>query len=660
MFAAYAKWSWLPGLTNFIQDQNKKHYQNHLRSVSESLVPSLLQQQLANVHDTLDSLLEVNPSWKRVYLYNKDGKLLYPLSSKKMAYPGRSILVIRQNIEIYTRKIGSLELVLDNTAYFRKLNSFKNYFILVLALLLCVIVISVAALLDWVVSRPIKVLSLASKKLAEGDYSVELPKSQSDEVGNLVQNFETMREALDCYKQQVEKEIIGHKETATELRQQKEQLAYYAAHDSLTGLLNRREFEFRLQAALQTAVTQGAQHSVLFLDMDRFKMINDSCGHIAGDELLKRMGKLISLHVRETDSLARLGGDEFSILLEDCSGKEAEKIVSDLHAHIQEMNFSWDDRVISVGASIGMTFVDRNVVDVQAVLTSADRACYRAKKEGRNRYFIHRSGQDESASIHKKSNIMSTIVKSLEGDRFTLYAQPIHHLRGDDSRDHYEVLVRMLGEDEEIIMPDDFIPIAERYNLMSKVDKWVLKNTLGALQELNTSGFNSVSLSVNLSGISMSDASLLSYIKEQFELYDVNASDICFEITETAAISDIVNAKILITELKQIGCEFSLDDFGSGFSSFSYLKNLSVDYLKIDGVFVQDLIDDPVNAAMVQSIHEIGKVLGMKTIAEFVETEEILEKIKAIGVDYAQGYCIARPSPLLEVVTRRAAKIGTA
>jgi len=413
--------------------------------------------------------------------------------------------------------------------------------------------------------------------------------------------------------------------------------------------------------AIETALTQGAEHSILFIDMDRFKMVNDSCGHLAGDELLKQMGTLIRHHVRESDSIARLGGDEFSILLEHCSAKVSEKIIRNLHAHIQEMNFSWDDRVISVGASIGMTFIDRNSADMQAVFTAADRACYIAKKEGRNRYYIHRPGEDECLAVHKQSSMVSNIVKSLEAGRFTLYAQPIQHLRSDDDqRDHYEVLVRMLDEEGEIIMPGDFIPVAERYNLMCKVDKWVLKNTLITLQELNATGFNSVSLAINLSGISMSDASLLSYIKEQFTFYDVIASDVCFEITETAAISDIVNAKALIADLKQIGCEFSLDDFGSGFSSFSYLKNLAVDYLKIDGVFVKDLIKDPVNAAMVQSIHDIGKVLGMKTIAEFVENEEILSKIKDIGVDYAQGYCIARPAPLLEVVTHSKIKVSTA
>ncbi len=661
LFAAYAKWIWLPGLIDFIQEENKKHYKSHLRSVSESLVPLLLQQQLANVHDTLDSLLEVNPHWKRIYLYNKKGRLLYPIGVKKITDFNEKLMVFRRDIVIYTRKIGSLELVLDNTSYLNKLKRFENYFILVLAILLCLIVISIAALLDWIVSWPIKTLSLASEKLANGDYSAKLPKHQSDEVGNLVKSFKSMRDALDRYKSQVEQEISGHKETTAELRQEQERLAYHAMHDSLTGLLNRSEFDVRLKSAIETAYTQGAEHSILFIDMDRFKMVNDSCGHLAGDELLKQMGTLIRHQVRDTDSIARLGGDEFSVLLEHCSEKVSEKIIRNLHARIQEMNFSWDDRVISVGASIGMTFINRNTADMHTVFTAADRACYMAKKEGRNRYFIHRPGKDDGVAIYKQSSMVSNIVKSLEADRFTLYAQAIQSLRQDgDLRDHYEVLVRMLDDEGNIIMPADFIPVAERYNLMPKVDKWVLKNTLLALQELNASGFNSVSLSINLSGISMSDAGLLSYINEQFGLYDVQASDICFEITETAAISDITNAKVLIAELKKIGCEFSLDDFGSGFSSFSYLKNLAVDYLKIDGVFVQDITKDPVNYAMVQSIHDIGKVLGMKTIAEFVESAAISAKIKDIGVDYAQGYHIARPSPLLEVVTHNKVKVSSA
>ncbi len=652
VFTSYAQWYWFPRLTSSVKAQHAIELQNHLKSVGESLIPLLLQAQLANIHDTLDSLMEANPSWKQIQLKNKFGQTLYPISPKSFDTFGENRIMLYQKITLVDREIAGLGLVVDISSNLKKIEKLERNFFSLLLLLLILMVFSIAILLEWIVSRPIRRLSLVSEKLSEGDYDAKLPIAHEDEVGHLVKRFDLMRQALKQYRYQVEEEIIGHKQTTRELVNQKERLAYYATHDSLTGLYNRREFETRLYAAIDRARKDVTEHTIFYIDLDRFKLVNDSCGHLGGDLLLKQISNLIKNHVRGSDTVARLGGDEFAVLLEYCPADIAKNTVIQLNKSIKKFIFRWQDKTFSVGASIGVSFITENTPGIESILQAVDGACYTAKRQGKNRYHIDKSGEEAIDFSEQKVESVAYLLDALHEDKFVLYVQPFQALDPQaDSRLHYEILIRMLGDQEtNLVLPSKFIPSAERYNLMAKIDQWVITSAFKSLQKIAAFSQKTVALSINLSGISMSDMELLTFINQQLKIYSINAKNICFEITETTAISDISNAKMLINELKKIGCEFALDDFGSGFSSLAYLKNLPIDYLKIDGEFIREIADDPISEAMVQSIHQIARVLGMKTIAEFVENDVIRKKIEKIGVDYIQGNGIAEPFPISELL----------
>jgi diguanylate cyclase (GGDEF)-like protein len=657
LFVCYANWYWLPRLTDFTTQQNHAHLSKHLESIGESLMPLLLERELGNIYGTLDTLLESNPEWKQIKLHDADNRLLYPATDKPMPAPRNNLLVFRQPIKIHTRTIGRLDLAVDISPDITAIQLFKQSFLVALLFLLFALGTVFAILVELIVSRPINKLAIAADNVSKGEYFAQLPNASADEVGHLVKCFKSMRNALQSYKGQVEQEIEGHKTTTKELAQQKERFAFHASHDSLTGLINRREFEVRLRSAIDRAQKDGIEHTVCFIDLDRFKIINDSCGHIAGDELLKQTGGFLKKYLRTGDSVARLGGDEFALLLESCPLNLARKVVHNLHDKLQEFLFSWDDQIFKVNASIGVAAVTKHTTTQESVLTAADDACYTAKEKGRNRYHINEPGDNELSSTQRGEGSVSGIIKALEKDQFIIYGQPIVAVNGGTGQGQfYEVLLRMIDDEGQQVLPGKFIPVAERYNLMTKIDRWVIQHALEILDSRKRiSPDQSIALSINLSGSSMSDANILPFICDQVNRLNVNASEICFEITETDAISDLVNAQTLINELKNLGCKFALDDFGSGFSSFAYLKNLTVDYLKIDGLFVRGIVQDPIDLAMVRSIHEIGKVIGIQTIAEFVENEEILVKLRQIGVNYAQGFGIARPAPLVKLLDSAAA-----
>ena len=590
-------------------------------------------------------------------MHDASDRLLYPTTSKPLPAPGDKLLVLQQPIKIHTRIIGKLDLVVDITSDISRIQLLERSFLIALLVLLFAIGAMVTILVELIVSRPINKLAIASDNVSKGEYFAQLPGASADEVGHLVNCFESMRNALQRYKGRVEHEIEGHKNTTRELAQQKERFAYHASHDSLTGLINRREFEIRLRCAIDRARRDGIEHTVCFVDLDRFKIVNDSCGHIAGDELLKQTGKFFKKQLRTGDSVARLGGDEFALLLESCPLDLARKVIHGLHENLQEFLFSWDEQIFKVCASIGVAAVTRHTSTLESVMVAADSACYTAKERGRNCYHINEPEDGDLYPSHKGTGSVSNIIKALEQDRFIIYGQPIVAINGGAAHsEFYEVLLRMIDDQGQLVMPGNFIPAAERYNLMTKIDRWVIQHALEILAS-RTSKLQgrSAALSINLSGASMSDAGILPFIRNQIEKHKINSSKICFEITETNAISDLANAQTLINELKKLGCNFALDDFGSGFSSFAYLKNLAVDYLKIDGLFVRDIVQDPIDLAMVRSIHEVAKVIGIQTIAEFVENDEILLILREIGVDHAQGFGIARPAPLVTLLAGSAA-----
>lgn len=425
------------------------------------------------------------------------------------------------------------------------------------------------------------------------------------------------------------------------------QLNYLAAHDPLTGLLNRREFELRLASAVRDVSESGRGHVLLYLDLDQFKVVNDTCGHRAGDELLKQLAVQLSAGLREMDILARLGGDEFGVLLEYCPLEKAQQLADKLRQLVKEFRFVWEDKGFEIGVSIGLVPINRGDQRMDELLSAADAACYFAKELGRNRVYTYHEGDDATVRRHGEMSWAHRITEAFETDRFRLDGQYISPLHQSDEAPHYEVLIRMLSEEGYVVPPMAFIPAAERYNLMPTIDRWVIRTAFAMLCKAHdTLGHVPIGCSINLSGQSLADDHFLDFIIDQLEQSGIEAERICFEITETAAITNLSRAMALFSELRKRGCRFSLDDFGSGLSSFGYLKTLPVDYLKIDGAFVKDILDDRIDETMVEAIHKVGHVMELKTIAEFVENDEIAERLREIGVDYAQGYGIAAPEPL--------------
>jgi len=431
-------------------------------------------------------------------------------------------------------------------------------------------------------------------------------------------------------------------------RKLRQQLSYQASHDLLTALINRYEFEKRLQEVIDHSKKDLTTHSLFYVDLDEFKVVNDTCGHIAGDELLRQMALLLKDNLRSHDIIARLGGDEFGILLEDCKIEQAVTLADKILGAIQDLQFAWEDKTFRVGASIGVVEVDEFSKDINHVMAIADTACYSAKDSGRNR--IHIAEKDDEAIATRRGEMqwVSVITRALETDAFQLFGQKIIAI--DENTDEFgiELLLRMRHENGSLIMPDAFIPSAERYNLMVQIDRWVIRHALDWLESNKVDRL--VRCAINISGQSLGDEKFLTDTKALLSSKNINCSKICFEITETAAISDLTNATRLITELKALGCRFALDDFGSGLSSFAYLKTLDVDYIKIDGMFVKDVAEDNIDKEMVNSIISIAKAMGKKTIAEYVESDAIREILKEMGVDYIQGYAVDIPVDISELV----------
>ncbi len=425
------------------------------------------------------------------------------------------------------------------------------------------------------------------------------------------------------------------------------QLSWQARHDSLTGLANRREFEMSLSSLLANSDPDRPKHALLYLDLDQFKLVNDTCGHIAGDELLKQIVGLLKANIREMDRLARLGGDEFGLILQACPLPKAERIATQLVEAVRDFRFVWKGKVFSLGVSIGLAIIDETCRDPEAILSAADAACFIAKDKGRNRVWIHHLDDEDVVQRHGEMEWASRINSALENNRFILYYQKVQPISESDGSSYYEFLLRMVNEAGEIISPMAFIPAAERYGTMVSVDRWVVHRVLYWLNKQETSSKSNTNVySINISGQSLCDDGFLQYCLNELDKSRVNPHQLCFEITETAAISNWSHASQFVSALKSRGCLFALDDFGSGMSSFAYLKHLPVDYIKIDGAFVSDMLSDPVDQVMVNAINQIGQVMGIKTIAEFVESQDILNILKEMEVDFAQGYGIHMPEAL--------------
>ena len=436
----------------------------------------------------------------------------------------------------------------------------------------------------------------------------------------------------------------------TEIKKMSETINYQASHDILTGLSNREELSFKLGEVLKSLQQTGESHGLLVIDVDRFKAVNDTCGALAGDELLRQVAAHIQANIQRNDISARIGGDEFAIILMNCEIQDASSVAKRLQEAAANRKFIWQNTVFPVSMSIGIVPLNRDSGDIHAVLAAGDDACHVAKEAGGNRISIF---QLEDSVFQRRRGEMEWIGKinrAIDENRFLLYYQPIVPLdpvKGYSKK--IEILIRLVNEDGGIARPGDFIPSAERYHLMPQIDRWVLENSMRAfrtLQDRKNPLAESI-FSINLSGPSLLDDTLIDNILEILHHYNLSASSFCFEITETAAIQNLSYASRFMKRLKEEGFTFALDDFGSGFSSFGYLRNLPVDYLKIDGSFVQNIDESLVSCTMVQSINSIGHVMGLKTIGEFVKNDKIWNKLVELGVDYGQGYIFAEPRPLL-------------
>lgn len=438
--------------------------------------------------------------------------------------------------------------------------------------------------------------------------------------------------------------VQGH--DVTEAHELSRELSHQASHDALTGLYNRREFEQRLAAALQVVAEAGV-HSVLYLDLDQFKLVNDTCGHHAGDEFLRLVSLVLDARVRPGDTLARLGGDEFGLLLEGCPGPTAERIADELREAIAELEFIWQGRVFGGSISVGLVSVNDESMNLNQILSTADSACFLAKEKGRNRVQVYRREDDELLSHWRDMDVAGRLRAALKEDRFELHWQKIQALKpGTEPANYFEILLRLRHENGELVPPLAFIPAAERYGLMPVLDRHVISRAFAYLATNEENGQPSVCLSVNLSGTTLNDDGFAPFVEDLLKSIPIRASQVCFEITETAAVSNLASTARAMERLKKNGFRFALDDFGSGMSSLGYLRSLPVDYLKIDGVFIRNILEDPVDAAMVQAIAQIAKVMGIQTVAEYVENESVRNLLVEFGVDFGQGYGIHIPEPV--------------
>jgi diguanylate cyclase (GGDEF)-like protein/PAS domain S-box-containing protein len=438
----------------------------------------------------------------------------------------------------------------------------------------------------------------------------------------------------------------------TQLRGMEREMIFLAQHDPLTGLLNRREFERRLDRCLDSARLEGRQHALLYLDLDEFKVVNDTCGHLAGDEMLKQVTALLRSFMRKSDTLARLGGDEFGVLLEDIDLAHAREFGERMRTAVRHYRFAWQERYFEIGVSIGLVPITEESGDIAQILSNADAACYVAKEGGRNRMHEYQADDRALAERYGEMQWISRIHMAFAEQRFCLFRQGIHPLHsrepldGDLEEPFCEIFIRLIDEEGVIVAPGAFIPAAERYHLIASIDRWVVHAAFVAMACSALTHGDRTRFTLNLSGQSIGDPGFLEHVLQELEDTGIAPARVFFEITETAAVSNLAQAVSFIRVLKEKGFRFILDDFGSGLSSFAYLKNLQVDFLKIDGSFVRNMSESSVQRALVEAIHQIGRVMGIRTIAEAVEDQETLAVLREIGVDYAQGYVLDMPEAL--------------
>jgi diguanylate cyclase (GGDEF)-like protein len=516
------------------------------------------------------------------------------------------------------------------------------------SLLILLAGLCISLFLAWRIGRriiqPILALTHTVSRIGEGHLEERVEPTGQAELRMLQRGVNHMAAHLQAMQEQMQEKI----DQATA------RLVYQANHDALTGLINRAEFERRLERLLLSALQQDREHALCYMDLDQFKVINDTCGHAAGDELLRQLALLLKANLRERDTLARLGGDEFALLLENCSVMDALEVADTFRTEVQRFRFKWGDRIFAIGMSVGMVAINRDSGTTASLLSAADSACYVAKDRGRNQIHLYESRDLDLARHRGEMQWVTRIQRALEDGRLRLSWQEISRTDGTvESMRHVELLLRMLDEDGSEILPMAFIPAAERYCIMPSLDSWVIEETLRVCQGYLAAQCDRHYLfAVNLSGASVKDPAFRRMLLECLQKNTELGPHLCFEITETAAIGNLAVVNDFIGAMHTFGCSFALDDFGSGLSSFTYLKNLKVDYLKIDGAFVRDIASNAIDRSMVEAIHRIGHQMGLKTVAEYVESDRILAVLREIGVDYVQGNGVHCPEPLEKLCSK--------
>jgi diguanylate cyclase (GGDEF)-like protein/PAS domain S-box-containing protein len=449
-----------------------------------------------------------------------------------------------------------------------------------------------------------------------------------------------------------EPSVLVVSEDITESRRRSEQLAYHANHDALTGLVNRRAFEERLDHAIAVARAEHVEYALCYLDLDQFKVINDTCGHVAGDEFLRQVGRALQSVVSKRDTLARLGGDEFGVLLERCQVDQAKRVAYAALDAVDNLFLTWDDRRFRVGISIGLVPIDHASESVESVLRAADVACYAAKEAGRNRIHVYDQSDPAPTQRHTHMDWIDRIKHGLANGHFQLSYQPIVALtNGSAAETSFEVLLRMKGDDGAEIMPDVFLPVAERFNLSTRIDYWVVSNVLALFEQDKSRVARLDWCAINISPHSINDLDFVEFLIEKLKKSALPPERICFELTERSALSNVMAARHFMESLRQLGCRFALDDFGDGWSSLAHLKHLSFDYVKIGSDFTKGMLSSGIDFAIVKAINDVSQAMHSKTVVEAVESEELLAALRdpRLNVDYVQGYAIQRPRPLAEL-----------
>ena len=611
---------------DFLEDDLRQHYDNtdfQTYTLTRELFEQSTDVSTKNINASLEKVLESTGASGLTVITDDFGQINvgYIKDSHEIKTVYFSYKTSKKNIDF--KKEVTLKIYQTPVSYV--LNQKKKQLIITMLILLVVFGVLLQWILKKLLTEPIQQMVSAAQAFSNGE-DVKFNDERNDEFGYLSR---FINKAL------------------TTITKRQDELTHQATHDKLTGLYNRHEFDIRLNHFLDLAKTEGLHSTLCYMDLDQFKIINDTCGHIAGDELLKQIAHSLSLEVRESDFIARLGGDEFAVLFQGCDEEDAIRLATKLLKVVEKFHFRWEGKNFHIGVSIGVASITKETESATDILGLADIACYKAKDKGRNQIHIY---QPEDNELKRKKGEMlwaSQIRQALKDNNFTLYQQLIIPTNPDsDLENHYEILLRIPDEHGQLISPVKFIGAAELYGLMTSIDEWVVKNVIDWIIKNKLAMKKIEQLSINLSAQSLSSKQFLSYITRLLKNSDLDCTKICFEITETNIISNFESAIDFIYSIKSFGCKFSLDDFGSGMSSFSYLKTLDVDYLKIDGSYVHNITNNPIDKAMVEAVNKIGHAMKIKTVAEYVEDKDILQILSDIGVDYAQGDGIASPAPL--------------